>query len=83
MKVPPLLRNCSVFGNVNKQMSATCLCPIYKMYFNHTIEPLQHVKLAHRLPCIISCFKFHVSNRADDLARRVPSGPVGLGSGIQ
>ena len=30
-----------------------------------TIEPLQHVKQAHWLPCIISCFKFHISNRAD------------------
>ena len=35
------------------------------MYFNHTIEPLQHVKQAHWLSCIISCFKFHISNRAD------------------
>ena len=77
------------------------LCPIYKMYFNHTIKPLQHVKQAHWLPCIISCFKFQISNRADvtepdpnpskiskylsepEPARRVPSGTVGLGSGIQ
>ena len=102
---PPLLRNCSAFGNVNKQLSATCasmfrcrrntavrLCPIYKMYFNHTIETLQHVKQAHWLPCVISC---QISNRGDvtepdpnpsiiskylsepDPARRVPSGPLG------
>ena len=61
-------------AHVNQQMSATCasmfrcrrntavrLCPIYKMYFNHTIEPLQHVKQAHWLPCIISCFKFQIA----------------------
>ena len=44
-----------------RRNTAVRLCPIYKMYFNHTIEPLQHVKQAHWLPCIISCFKFRVT----------------------